>query len=174
MSHGFTSQKWLSPLEQQALSRVLTMCRSTDARNTLMIELAMKCGARASELLAIRKKDLNADFRTVHIRGIKNSNDRDVALNPDLFSRVLDYAKALGPDDLLFPISYQRLDQIWHEYRPVKKKFHALRHTFAIELYQKTKDILKVKRALGHRSLMNTMIYTEVQYSLEAIAADAL
>jgi integrase len=31
--------------------------------------------------------------------------------------------------------------QVWDLYRPCAKKFHALRHTFAIRLYRKTKDL---------------------------------
>lgn len=174
MSYQITNSKWLQRPEQDRLRATLARCCHTDARNCLMIELAMKSGARASELLAIRKKDLNETYRTVFIRGLKGSNDRDVALNPELFSRVLGHAKDLEADELLFPISYKRLAAIWLLYRPVDKGFHSLRHTFAIELYQKTKDILKVKRALGHRSIANTQVYTEVRYSPEDVMADAL
>ena len=65
----------------------------------------------------------------------------------------------------LFPISYPRLVQIWQHYRPVHKKFHSLRHTFAIELYKKTKDIRLLQMALGHRNIANTMIYADYVYS---------
>jgi integrase len=66
---------------------------------------------------------------------------------------------------VLFPITYNRLRQIWDLYRPVQKKFHSLRHTFAIQLYKKTKDIRLVQVALGHRNVMNTMIYADYVYS---------
>ena len=36
---------------------------------------------------------------------------------------------------------------------------HSLRHTFATELYQRTDDIALVKEALGHRSIMSTLVY---------------
>jgi integrase len=38
---------------------------------------------------------------------------------------------------------------------------HLLRHTFAGNLYDKTKDIILVKDALGHKSIETTMIYTK-------------
>ena len=39
---------------------------------------------------------------------------------------------------------------------------HGLRHTFATHLYSRTGDILVVKRALGHRDLSTTEIYTHL------------
>ena len=39
---------------------------------------------------------------------------------------------------------------------------HGLRHTFATHLYAATSDLLVVKRALGHRDLSTTEIYTHL------------
>ena len=51
----------------------------------------------------------------------------------------------------------------WLEKAGVKKVSpHALRHTFATMLYDKTSELLLVKRALGHRHISTTEIYTHV------------
>jgi integrase/recombinase XerC len=39
---------------------------------------------------------------------------------------------------------------------------HGLRHTFASHLYAATSDLLVVKRALGHRDISTTEIYTHL------------
>lgn len=39
---------------------------------------------------------------------------------------------------------------------------HSFRHYYASKLYHDTKDILLVQRKLGHRSILNTMIYTHL------------
>jgi len=46
--------------------------------------------------------------------------------------------------------------------RLLKISFHILRHWKATMQYHKTKDILHVKRLLGHRKLESTMMYIEL------------
>ena len=40
--------------------------------------------------------------------------------------------------------------------------FHTFRHWKATMEYYKTRDILHVKEILGHKSLLNTMLYTQL------------
>jgi integrase len=40
--------------------------------------------------------------------------------------------------------------------------FHTFRHWFASMEYHKSKDILRVKQKLGHKSINSTMIYTHL------------
>jgi integrase/recombinase XerC len=131
--------------------------------------LALRTGGRASELLGLRHVDLNTYDSSVFIRGIKGSNDREIPLPAKLFEKLQAYAATVPSSSNLFPIGYHRLRQIWDWYRPVPKKFHSLRHTFAIRLYKKTKDIRLVQVALGHRNITNTMIYADYHYSQEEL-----
>lgn len=154
-------EKYLSDAEQLALNSTLEKFQDKDSRNCTLLWLALHTGARASELLNITASDLDFAEETVYIKGLKDSDDREIPLPPWLFKRV----KALAPDvGRVFPISYPRFHQIWLDYRPAKKKLHSLRHTFAINFYRREKDILILKVALGHRSLANTMIYSQYQY----------
>ena len=54
--------------------------------------------------------------------------------------------------------------QYWLKAAGIDKKLgpHALRHTFATHLYSRTGDILVVQRALGHRDLSTTQVYTHL------------
>ena len=36
---------------------------------------------------------------------------------------------------------------------------HSLRHTFAQGIYERTNDVLLVKKALGHRSIASSLVY---------------
>ncbi|MGH1468941.1 MAG: tyrosine-type recombinase/integrase [Bdellovibrionales bacterium] len=156
--------------ELSELNRILSLFKKKDARNTCMVELALNTGARASELLNIRWMDLDTTEKTVFIKGLKGSNDREIPIQPDLYERI---KKLKNPEALLkdsvFNISYPRLIQIWNDYKPVNKKFHSLRHTFALNLYKKTRDLRLVQVALGHRNIQNTIVYAEYVYSTEEL-----
>lgn len=54
---------------------------------------------------------------------------------------------------LTFKLKNPRLQQI---------TFHTFRHWKATMEYYKTRDILHVKEVLGHKSLNNTMLYTQL------------
>lgn len=163
-SYTINNTKYLNSIELTNLETLLKMNIHVNTRDCLLILLALKTGARAQEILNITKSDIDTFNQSVFIRGLKGSNDRETPLNPVLFSHLIRYMNSIETDRI-FDISYDRLYQIWLEYRPVKKKFHSLRHTMAIELYKKTKDLLLVKTALGHKSILNTMVYQSHIYT---------
>jgi integrase/recombinase XerC len=166
--YSLNKNKYLLPPEVERLTRIVTDHEARDLRNCLIIQMALRTGARAQEILNLNKADLNSYDESVFIRGIKNSNDREIPLPKALFQKVYNYSQTVE-GVRLFPITYDRLYQIWDLYRPVPKKFHALRHTFAIQLYQKTKDLRLVQVALGHRNITNTMIYADYVYSQQEL-----
>jgi integrase/recombinase XerC len=127
----------------------------------VLILLALETGARASEILNLTQADLFDSTHSVLIRALKGGRSREIPLRPELYKAV----KKFVP----FNITYSRLKQIWAFHRPVPKKFHALRHTFALNLYRKHRDIRLVQVALGHKSISNTQIYVDYLYSVEEL-----
>ncbi len=167
--YALNKNKYLLPPEVQRLRSLISDHEVRDPRNCFALSLALRTGGRAQEILDLVKEDLNAYDRSVLIHGIKGSNDREIPLEERFFDRLYRYFESKNASDRLFDISYMRLVQIWHFYRPVRKKFHSLRHTFAIELYQKTRDLRLVQVALGHRNITNTMIYADYVYSQQEL-----
>lgn len=164
--YALNKNKYLLPFEVDRLRSIIRSFETKDPRNCALLELALATGARATELLNLRLSDLNEEDQSVFIHGIKGSDDREIPLKPALFKRI---SSLTITGDRLFPITYPRLYQIWDLYRPVPKKFHSLRHTFAIELYTRTKDIRLLQVALGHRNITNTMIYADYLYSKQEL-----
>lgn len=162
--YSLNKNKYLLPEELQNFEKNLIKNLDKDTRNCLLFLVALKTGARAQEVLNLKKESLNSYDESVLIIGLKGSNDREIPLPPLLFKKLLSYSKNVD-GELLFPISYNRFRQIWDLYRPVAKKLHSLRHTFAIQIYKKTHDIRLVQMALGHRNVMNTMVYADYVYS---------
>lgn len=167
--YSLNKDKYLLDDEYKRLMEILEHFESKDARNVLLLKLALATGARATELLNIRVKDLDKNENSVYIFGIKGSNDRELPLKKALFQGLGHLCKDKDPQDFVFGISYPRLIQIWQLYRPTHKKFHSLRHTFAIHLYKKTRDIRLLQVALGHRNIANTMIYADYVYSQQEL-----
>ncbi len=166
--YSLNKNKYLLSPELDRLRKILTDFEIQDPRNCLMIWVALRTGARAQEILNLQKADLNSYDESIFIRGIKGSNDREIPIHSDLFKRLHRFSEQQS-GTAVFPISYNRLYQVWELYRPIPKKFHALRHTFAIELYQKTKDLRLVQVALGHRNITNTMVYADYVYSQQEL-----
>lgn len=164
--YSLNKNKYLLDPEAERLEYLLRSHLDRDKRNCVILLLALHTGARAQELLNLRSEDVNTYDHSIYIRGLKGSNDREIPLPLWLFREL---TQIRGEGEKLFPISYNRLRQIWELYRPTPKKFHALRHTFAIRLYRKTKDLRLVQVALGHRNITNTMIYADYAYSQQEL-----
>lgn len=162
--YKLTKAKYLQDHEYDDLLRHLKKIERTHPRDAVLINLALHTGARAQELLNIRPQDLDRSDMSVHIIGMKDSDDRDVPLPEWLFLQLELLAKCTK-GKTVFDISYPRLDQIWKHHRTCKKKFHSLRHTFAVRAYKRTKDIKLIRRLLGHRDFKNTLIYLDFVYS---------
>jgi integrase len=171
--YSLNKNKYLLAPERERLEKIIDDYMEKNTRDCLMLLLALKTGARAQELLNIKIEDINRYDESILIRGIKGSNDREIPISSKIFQRLIRYMNSQQANKLahepLFDISYNRLYQIWEFYRPVHKKFHSLRHTFAIELYQKTKDLRLVQVALGHRNITNTMVYADYVYNQQEL-----
>ena len=136
----------------------------TYRRDALLILLGLRTGARASELLLLRRQFFSPNDEMIFVQGIKGSEDRELPL-PKWLARATEIHLRKSENEYLFPITYSRLHQIWEQYRPVNKKFHALRHTFALKIYLETRDVRLVQRALGHRNINNTLIYVDYAHT---------
>ncbi len=158
-----TKDKYLSDEEYRHLMRIT----QDGSRNSILIRLALETGARASELLQLNISDLDHEDRTLHISAKKGSNDRYFPLSESLYRKL----KGLPTNEtgLYFPIGYPQLRKIWLHYRPSKKPFHSTRHSFAVRLYQRHKDIKAVQLCLGHRSATTTAIYLDFIYSKQEL-----
>jgi integrase/recombinase XerD len=133
-----------------------------------MLTILRECGMRPGEFLRLRACDYSHERQSIFIRASKGSMDREIPLK---MSTALWLERWIGEQGIvgearLFAISYLRLWQIWDKWTPVKGKgIKSLRHSLALRIYRKTRDIQLVKRVLGHRCISSTMVYAEMFYS---------
>jgi integrase len=171
--NSLTQEKFLTDQEMRHLELLLKSKLTDNKRDCLLILLALKTGARASEVLNLTKADINLHTKSVFIRGLKGSNDREIPIQPLVFKHLVSYLSTIE-GERVFPISYERLVQIWSMWRVVKKPFKSLRHTFAVQLYKQSKNIRLVQQALGHKSALSSEIYQSYVFTQSELRKNIL
>lgn len=157
-------RKFLSPDERAHLEAFLIERLDKDLRNSVMFLTAIHSGARATELLNLGWRDINTETGEVFLATLKGGRPRAVVL-PKFVRLALERLRMINPDRP-FDLSYNRLGELWREYRPRSNKpFHSLRHTFAMHALRRTGNIHFVQRSLGHKNIQNTMVYLDYEYS---------
>jgi len=151
-------------------------------REVVFFGLLFFTGCRVSELLSIRKKDVNFTRKVITVRQLKKRGEkevkREVLIPPQLEEQLREYVikEVKGEETRLFEFSRQRAWQlvkrltgevIGRELHP-----HAFRHTFALQLLKTTKDLEKVRRILGHSNYDTLKVYLD--YTIEDIREELL
>ena len=77
-----------------------------------------------------------------------------------------------GTAESCLRISRKRIAKKLSNPRIAKIHFHLIRHWFGTMLYHKTKDMDHVRRMLGHRNIMNTQIYVNMEQAFFAEQSD--
>ena len=146
-------------------------------RDRVVFELFLGTGIRLSELVNLDIEDVDLDGKHIRIVG-KGGVPQVKFLKSSLRTLLRAYLKersklmASGCTALFVSSRGTRLCNrqvaqrlsYWLTKAGIEKKItpHGLRHTFASHLYASTSDLLLVKRALGHRDISTTEIYTHL------------
>lgn len=147
-------------LETSELNRALQTAAKKSPRNYLIISIFAKTGMRVSEISRIKPQDLLEEAEQLIVKG-KGGKIRNIDVTPELIMQILNYSKTnkIRKNQRIFNLTIRRLQQICNETANVNA--HAFRHTYAIHLLKKTKNIRYVQKQLGHSSLATTQIYLQ-------------
>ena len=134
-----------------------------DVRDKLIVRTIYATGVRVSELCNINIEDIDFDERTIRIRG-KGDKIRTVFVDEDTLTGMLKFIgnRIVGP---LFVgqqgkhISSRAIQHIFKHYAPQGITPHKIRHSYASELYKRSKNLRVVQENLGHTSIKTTEIY---------------
>nr|WP_320162728.1 site-specific tyrosine recombinase/integron integrase [uncultured Methanoregula sp.] len=145
-------------------SQVLRLIDSIeDPRDKLIVRTIYATGVRVSELCNMNIEDIDFDEHTIRIRG-KGDKTRIVFVDDDTLKDLSAFIgnRIVGP---LFVgqqgkhISSRAIQHIFKHYAPNGITPHKIRHSYASELYKRSKNLRVVQENLGHTSIKTTEIY---------------
>ena len=157
------------PLEKELNALISAVNKKTSA----FLQLLKETGAESSEAFKLRVKDLWIEQRIVNIRGTKRHKGRQLKISSRLISMLIPFTIEKKMDDRIFSGKQEHFTR-WYQMqrkkiadklqnpRLMEISFRTFRHWKATMEYHKTKDILYVKRLLGHHNIKNTLVYTHL------------
>lgn len=145
-------------------SQVIRLIESIeDPRDRLIVRTIYATGVRVSELCGINIEDIDFEDGTIRVRG-KGGKIRIVFVDSETLDEMDKFigSRIEGP---LFPgqmghnISPRAVQHIFRKYAPEGITPHKIRHSYASELYRRSKNLRVVQENLGHTSIKTTEIY---------------
>ena len=105
VEHGLTSKPKTLPkyIRQEEILSILDKAKKDSYRNYILLLVLSRTGMRVSELIKLRKMDLNDSV--LYVRQGKGKKDRVIPLERELSNILGLYTDRLNPKDYLFSIS---------------------------------------------------------------------
>jgi site-specific recombinase XerD len=150
----------------------------TSIRNLLIVKSILYMGLRVSEMKSLKISDFKTsliDDTLFEVRIIGKGNKiRLVYIKKEDIEDIIEDFKLLTNNNLICITKNQkqmRNDEIYKMIQSIYRQakidnrynVHSLRHTYAIQFYQKTKNIVALQQLLGHSDIKTTMIYTQLR-----------
>jgi len=145
-------------------SQVMRLLQSIpDDRDRLMIRIIYATGVRVSELCMMSVEDVDFDDQMIRVLG-KGGKIRMVFVDEETLDEiaVLVGTRLSGP---LFQgqsgnhISTRTVQLVFKKYAPPGITPHKIRHSYASELYRRSRNLRVVQENLGHASIKTTEVY---------------
>ncbi len=145
-------------------SQVLRLIDSVeDQRDRLIVRVIYATGVRVSELCEMNIEDIDFEDGTIRVRG-KGGKIRIVFVDPDTLGEMDAFIEKRIEGPLFVGqqghhISPRAVQHIFRKYAPDGITPHKIRHSYASELYRRSKNLRVVQENLGHTSIKTTEIY---------------
>ena len=139
---------------------------ATSPKLSCLLQLLKETGIRIGEALTLQRSDLDVERCVVKLRRTEKLGEpRENRVSENLMSKLTKYVGKWGKYENVARNFQQQKKKIAEKLGIPEIKeihFHSFRHFKATITYHKTKDLLKVKQLLGHRSITSTLVYTKI------------
>lgn len=145
---------------------------TSNIKHKLIIKMLYGCGFRVSEIVNLKKLDVNFEEGLIKIRLAKGNKDRFVKI-PEAIKEVLATYCKIESSEILFQSirgskltkkTIAKIVQNSAKKACIKKRVypHLLRHSFATHLLEQGIDLRIIQKLLGHSDIKTTQIYTQI------------
>ena len=158
----------------QPASTVMALLASVEnIKHKSMLYTIYSAGLRRSELINLRRNDIDRARNVIRVCGGKGKKDRETLLSKTLLTLLATYEQQYKPQTWLFEgekgekYSESSLQKVFNkavEKSGIQKdiSLHTLRHSFATHLLERGTDLRYIQVLLGHNSSKTTEIYAHV------------
>jgi integrase/recombinase XerD len=162
-------------LTRDEVKKLLSVIPPTRKRDRLIVLLLYGAGLRVSELVNLKKSEVDLERGIIVVRGGKGAKDRVVPIPEFLVEEIRSYLETRSDSSEYLLVEERRKSKdklstktIWYLLKKygdragVEVTPHKLRHSFATHMLERGVDIRAIQELLGHSNLSTTQIYTKV------------
>jgi len=124
--------------------------------------LAFESGLRISEVVNVRKEDIDEGLKQIRINMGKNSKDRIVNLPVSWQTHLINHVPIQCKQRALQKAFIKACEETGLKNRKPKIHFHSLRHGYATEALRSGVDLYTISKLLGHEDVSTTTIYAHL------------
>ncbi len=156
-------------LTKEEVIRLINSSKTTKSK--LILQMLYSSGLRVSELVNLKKQDLDFNENIGWVRAGKGKKDRMFILSKKLSLKLKKYTEKHSDWHYIFsenkPLSTRNIQKIVQKtafFAGINKHVHphTLRHSFATHLLDAGNDLRRIQELLGHSSIATTQGYVHV------------
>jgi integrase len=171
--------RYLLPEEETSLFAQFVGKR---ARLRLIVLIALNTGMRLTEILTLKRANLDFHRNEIHVTKTKTFRSRAVPMNAIVRTELLDHLSHSKSDYVFVsPVTGKATVSVESAFEAARKdagledfRFHDLRHTAATRMAERGIDPFTIAAILGHSSIIMTASYAHATQQSKRAAVAAL